>query len=107
MNLWITKYIIGEILRTGGATFYKNPFDQTVKNDNFFDGVAPSRVGIHSGISPYMINKVYTHVVCMYSIHTLRINSAITTTGTLAGPENDMGTLSSLTLMSITNCNNS
>ena len=69
MNLWITKYIIGEILRTGGATFYKNPFDQTVKNDNFFDGVAPSRVGIHSGISPYMINKVYTHVVCTVYIH--------------------------------------
>ena len=102
----MTKYIIGEIFSTGGTIFYKNPSDQTVKNDIVFHGVAPGRVGTHSGISPYMIIKVCTHGG-MYSIHTLRINSAITTTGTLAGPENDMGTLSSLTLMSITNCNNS
>ena len=59
----MTKYIVGEIFSTGGTTFYKNPSDQTVKNDNFFHGVAPSRVGTHSDISPYMINKVCTHVV--------------------------------------------
>ena len=30
-ELWMTKYIIGEILSSGGATLYKNPSDQTVK----------------------------------------------------------------------------
>ena len=30
-ELWMTKYIIGEILSSGGATLYMNPSDQTVK----------------------------------------------------------------------------
>ena len=30
-ELWMTKYIIGEILSSGGATLYKNPSDQTVQ----------------------------------------------------------------------------
>ena len=30
-ELWMTKYIIGEIFRSGGATLYKNPSDQTVR----------------------------------------------------------------------------
>ena len=29
-ELWMTKYIIGEISSFGGATLYKNPYDQTV-----------------------------------------------------------------------------
>ena len=29
-ELWMTKYIIGEIFSSSGATFYKNPSDQTV-----------------------------------------------------------------------------
>ena len=29
-EFWITKYIIGEIFSSGGATLYKNPSDQTV-----------------------------------------------------------------------------
>ena len=29
-KLWMTKYIIGEIFSSGGATLYKNPSDQTV-----------------------------------------------------------------------------
>ena len=29
-ELWITKYIIGEIFSSGGATLYKNPSYQTV-----------------------------------------------------------------------------
>ena len=29
-ELWMTKYIIGEISSSGGATLYKNPSDQTV-----------------------------------------------------------------------------
>ena len=29
-ELWMTKYIIGEIYSSGGATLYKNPSDQTV-----------------------------------------------------------------------------
>ena len=29
-ELWMTKYIIGEIFSSGGATLYKNPADQTV-----------------------------------------------------------------------------
>jgi hypothetical protein len=28
----MTKYIIGEIFSSGGATLYKNPSDQTVKS---------------------------------------------------------------------------
>ena len=29
-ELWMTKYVIGEFFRSGGATLYKNPSDQTV-----------------------------------------------------------------------------
>ena len=29
-DLWMTKYIIGEIFSSGGATLYKNSSDQTV-----------------------------------------------------------------------------
>ena len=29
-ELWMTKYIIGEIFSSGGATLYKNLSDQTV-----------------------------------------------------------------------------
>ena len=29
-ELWMTKYIIGDIFNSGGATLYKNPSDQTV-----------------------------------------------------------------------------
>ena len=29
-ELWMTKYIIGEIFSSGGATLYKNHSDQTV-----------------------------------------------------------------------------
>ena len=29
-ELYMTKYIIGEIFSSGGATLYKNPSDQTV-----------------------------------------------------------------------------
>ena len=38
-EFWMTKYIIGEIFSSGRATLYKNPSDQTVKNNNtYFDG---------------------------------------------------------------------
>ena len=29
-ELWMTKYVIGEIFSSGGATLYKKPSDQTV-----------------------------------------------------------------------------
>ena len=29
-ELWMTKYIIGEIFSSGGATLYMNPSDQNV-----------------------------------------------------------------------------
>ena len=32
-ELYMTKYIIGEILSSGGATLYKQPSDQTVFAD--------------------------------------------------------------------------
>ena len=35
-ELWNTKYIIGEIFSSGGATLYKNPSDQTVCYTGFF-----------------------------------------------------------------------
>ena len=33
-ELWMTKYIIGEIFISGKATLYKNPSDQTVKTEH-------------------------------------------------------------------------
>ena len=33
-ELYMTKYIIGEIFSSGGATLYKNPSDQTVKDED-------------------------------------------------------------------------
>ena len=35
-ELWMTKYIIGEIYSSGGATLYKNPSDQTVPNGSHY-----------------------------------------------------------------------
>ena len=32
-ELWMTKYIIGEIFSSGGATLYENPSDQTVNSE--------------------------------------------------------------------------
>ena len=32
IELYMTKYIIGEIFSSGGATLYKNPSDQTVSS---------------------------------------------------------------------------
>ena len=36
-ELWMTKYIIGEIFTSGGATLYKNPSDQTVPGFVYFE----------------------------------------------------------------------
>ena len=33
----MTKYIIGEIFSSGGATLYKNPTDQTVPEKSTFE----------------------------------------------------------------------
>ena len=35
-ELWITKYIIGEIFSFGGATLVLNPSDQTVSDVQFY-----------------------------------------------------------------------
>ena len=35
-ELWMTKYIIGEIFSSSGATLYKNPSDKTVKRAGTF-----------------------------------------------------------------------
>ena len=35
-ELWMTKYIIGEIFSSGGATLYKNTSDQTVEKETSF-----------------------------------------------------------------------
>ena len=35
-ELYMTKYIIGEIFSSGGATLFKNPSDQTVGQNIFF-----------------------------------------------------------------------
>ena len=35
-ELWMTKYIIGEIFSSGRATLYKNPSDQTVPTKFLF-----------------------------------------------------------------------
>ena len=40
-ELWMTKYIIGEIFSSGGATLYKNPSDQSVW-DEFWYCILPS-----------------------------------------------------------------
>ena len=45
-ELWMTKYIIGEIFSSGGATLYRNPSDQTVDTRQVVDRrtLAPSNV---------------------------------------------------------------
>ena len=45
-ELYITKYIIGEIFSSGGATLYKSPSDQTVIGKYFvyYLGILPDRV---------------------------------------------------------------
>ena len=35
-ELYMTKYIIGEIFSSGGATLYKNPSDQSVTSWSFW-----------------------------------------------------------------------
>ena len=40
-ELWMTKYIIGEIFISGGATLHKNPSDQTVAIYNFHVDYSP------------------------------------------------------------------
>ena len=35
-ELWMTKYIIGEILSSGGATLYKTPLIKLVKDKILF-----------------------------------------------------------------------
>ena len=55
--------------RTGGATFYKNTFDQTVKNDNFFNVLLSQQRRNSLRYFPHMINKVCTHVVCTVYIN--------------------------------------
>ena len=40
-ELWMTKYIIGEIFSSGRATLYKNPSDQTVHYVYIPASVAP------------------------------------------------------------------
>ena len=42
-ELWMTKYIIGEIFSSGRATLYKNPSDQTVIGVLFIKGDVPLR----------------------------------------------------------------
>ena len=39
-ELWMPKYIIGEIFSSGGTTLYKNPSDQTVYIVNFYNLVS-------------------------------------------------------------------
>ena len=34
-ELWMTKYIIGEIFSSGGATLYKNPSDQNCERHTY------------------------------------------------------------------------
>ena len=38
-ELWMTKYIIGEIFSSGGATLYRNPSDgeETISNEVYFN----------------------------------------------------------------------
>ena len=38
-KLWMTKYVIGEIFSSGGATLYKNHSDQTVLTMMHFDPI--------------------------------------------------------------------
>ena len=48
-ELFMTKYIIGEIFSYGRATLYENPSDQTVNNEAYLDALFYSLV--HCDIS--------------------------------------------------------
>ena len=47
-ELWMTKYLIGEIFSSGGATLYKNPSDQTVPSAAFGIDFTNSGTATHS-----------------------------------------------------------
>ena len=50
-ELWMTKYIIGEIFSSGGATLYKNPSDQTVKSDENLNLMMMHHQRVSDGLS--------------------------------------------------------
>ena len=64
--MYMTKYIIGEIFSSGGATLYKNPSDQTVNIlpqnvISFFSWVFPSIFKYHSRIERRYYNIYILH----------------------------------------------
>ena len=57
-ELWMTKYITGEIFSSGGATLYKNPYDQTVL---YFGHPEPSLVGSYRNPSfRYLVPSLFS-----------------------------------------------
>ena len=52
-ELWLTKYIIGEIFSSGRATLYKNPSDLTVSNFQKFFCDAPSSCDVSQDLKKY------------------------------------------------------
>ena len=64
-ELWMTKYIIGEIFSSGGATLYKNPSDQTVThgiNVDYRDRARSIMPGIQKKVSQI------SHIVSMFCL---------------------------------------
>ena len=70
-ELWMRKYIIGEIFSSGGATLYKNPSDQTVIGSDFLNSKkliimhcihSPNDQLCRNCIYPWTMG-IYTHAV--------------------------------------------
>ena len=59
-ELWMTKYIIGEIFSSGGTTLYKNPSDQTAVKRVIFWQIGPQQpVHLSPNYREGGINSVY------------------------------------------------
>ena len=64
-ELWMTKYIIGEIFSSGGETFYKNPSDQTVMKGLFtIFGDSPRHWNSGLWIWPLVIHETPPVLTC-------------------------------------------
>ena len=66
IELYMTKYIIGEIFSSGRATLYKNPSDQTVKVLTFPSMTMKDYLGLERHL--FNLNLCYTIDFCMIEI---------------------------------------
>ena len=67
-ELWMTKYIIGEIFSSCGATLYKNPSDQTLQyNLKKYFLIKLSKKQLRENFFPLTIN--HTFILLEYAVN--------------------------------------